>query len=102
MPRPAHHIPLFVAQANPYSQHREIVIATKFALKYRSDGRECLPMFRVRVWDGVSSDFVDVEYEKLPLTDERDFQCTRAVRCRLNVPKAFPVYSVKRFHPLKA
>ena len=32
-------------------------------------------MFRVRVLDGVSSDFVDIEYEKIPLTDEKEFRC---------------------------
>ena len=33
-------------------------------------------MFRVRVWDGASSDIVDIEYEKIPLTDEKDFRCS--------------------------
>ena len=32
-------------------------------------------MFRVRVWDGASSDFVDIEYERIPLTDEKEFRC---------------------------
>ena len=33
-------------------------------------------MFRVRAWDGAPSDFVDIEYDKIPLTDEKDFRCT--------------------------
>ena len=32
-------------------------------------------MFRVRVVDGVSSGFVDIEYDKIPLTDEKEFRC---------------------------
>ena len=32
-------------------------------------------MFRVRVWDGASSDIVDIEYEKIPLTNEKEFRC---------------------------
>jgi hypothetical protein len=53
-------------------------------------------MFRVRVWDGVLSDFVQIEYENIPLTDERDYRCIppgaisfeRAVRISLALQRA--------------